>query len=128
MQKYSYMKEHFPTYKINEILQLKEFGKEINLKGWVRTKRGNKQVVFIAVNDGSIIHNIQVVADPAKFDEEFLKQITTGSSISVNGILVESPAQGQPVEIQAKRNTLIWNRRCCYLSITEKRTFSGISA
>ncbi|MEI6853367.1 MAG: asparagine--tRNA ligase, partial [Bacteroidota bacterium] len=96
------MKEQFPTYKIKELLQLKEFGKEINLKGWVRTKRGNKQVVFIAVNDGSIIHNIQVVADPAQYDEEFLKLITTGSSISVNGILVESPAQGQPVEIQAK--------------------------
>jgi asparaginyl-tRNA synthetase len=96
------MKEQFPTYKIKDLLKLKEFGKEINLKGWVRTKRGNKQVIFIAVNDGSIIHNIQVVADPAQYDEEFMKLITTGSSISVNGILVESPAQGQPVEIQAK--------------------------
>lgn len=96
------MKEQYPTYKIREILKSKEFGKEINLKGWVRTKRGNKQVIFIAVNDGSIIHNIQVVADPAQYDEEFMKLITTGSSISVNGILVESPAQGQPVEVQAK--------------------------
>jgi asparaginyl-tRNA synthetase len=102
LQKIFKMKEQFPTYKIRELLKLKEYGKEINLKGWVRTKRGNKQVAFIAVNDGSIIHNIQVVADPAIFDEELLKQITTGSSISVNGILVESPAQGQPVEVQAK--------------------------
>jgi asparaginyl-tRNA synthetase len=101
------MKEQFPTYKIRELLKLKEFGKEINLKGWVRTKRGNKQVVFIAVNDGSIIHNIQVVADPDKFDEELMKLITTGSSISVNGILVESPAQGQPMEIQAKEIQLL---------------------
>ncbi len=96
------MKQDLKSYKIKELLTLTDFGKEINLKGWVRTKRGNKQVVFIAVNDGTIIHNIQVVADPTQFDEELLKQITTGSSISVNGILVESPAQGQPVEVQAK--------------------------
>jgi len=96
------MKQDLKSYKIKELLTLAEFGKEINLKGWVRTKRGNKQVVFIAVNDGSIIHNIQVVVDPTQFDEEFLKQITTGSSLSINGILVESPAQGQPVEVQAK--------------------------
>jgi asparaginyl-tRNA synthetase len=96
------MKMDIPAYKIKELLTLKDYGKEINLKGWVRTKRGNKQVVFIAVNDGSIIHNIQVVVDPEQFDEDLLKQITTGSSISVNGILVESPAQGQPVEVQAQ--------------------------
>lgn len=76
-------------------------GTEINIKGWVRTKRGNKNVVFIALNDGSIIHTIQVVADPAKFDEETLKMINTGSCISVNGILVASQGQGQSVELQA---------------------------
>ena len=62
-------------------------GTTVNVKGWVRTKRGNKNVAFIALNDGSIIHNIQVVVDPAKFEEE-LKRITTGACISVNGKLV----------------------------------------
>ena len=96
------MTEQLPSYKIKDLLHSKDFGKKINLKGWVRTKRGNKQVAFIAVNDGSIIHNIQVVADLEQFDPELMKLITTGSGISVNGILVESPAQGQPVEIQAQ--------------------------
>lgn len=76
--------------------------KVINVKGWVRTKRGNKNIVFIALNDGSVIHNIQVVADPVNFDEELLNLITTGSCISVTGILVQSQGQGQNVEILAK--------------------------
>jgi asparaginyl-tRNA synthetase len=76
-------------------------GKTLNIKGWVRTKRGNKNVAFIAVNDGSIIHSIQVVADLANFDEETIKLITTGSCISVNGTLVESPGSGQAVEMHA---------------------------
>ncbi|MFO7998132.1 MAG: asparagine--tRNA ligase [Bacteroidales bacterium] len=80
---------------------------EINVKGWVRTKRGNKNVAFIALNDGSIIHNIQVVVDVQAFqNDELLRQITTGSCISVNGLLVESKGQGQPVEISATEITL----------------------
>lgn len=78
-----------------------EIGTIINVKGWVRTKRGNKNVAFIALNDGSIIHNIQIVVDLANFDEELMKKITTGACISVNGKLVESQGQGQSVEIQA---------------------------
>jgi asparaginyl-tRNA synthetase len=75
---------------------------DVNVKGWVRTKRGNKNVAFIAVNDGSVIHNIQVVVDVAAFqNDELLRQVTTGSCISVNGRLVESKGQGQPVEIMA---------------------------
>ena len=77
-------------------------GTTICVKGWVRTKRGNKNVAFLAVNDGSIIHNIQVVADPAKFEEE-LKRITTGACIGVEGKLVESQGSGQTVEVQAER-------------------------
>ena len=73
----------------------------INVKGWVRTKRGNKNVVFIALNDGTTIHNLQIVADTAGFDEETIKRITTGACISVNGILVNSQGGGQSVEIQA---------------------------
>ncbi len=87
--------------KISEALKLTCFGEEINVKGWVRTRRGNKNVSFVALNDGSIVHNIQVVIDVAKFGEEFLKPITTGACINVNGVLVESQGKGQAVEIQA---------------------------
>ena len=80
-------------------------GTTICVKGWVRTKRGNKNVAFIALNDGSIIHNIQVVADPAKFEEE-LRRITTGACIGVEGTLVESQGSGQAVEVQAERITI----------------------
>ena len=75
----------------------------INVKGWVRTKRGNKNVAFLALNDGSIIHNIQVVVDLPKFDEELLKRITTGACISVDGKLVKSQGSGQAVEVQAEK-------------------------
>jgi len=77
-------------------------GQDVIVKGWVRTKRGNKNVAFIALNDGSTINNIQIVCDIANFDEEVLKQITTGACISVKGALVESMGSGQAVEVQAK--------------------------
>lgn len=75
---------------------------EITVKGWVRTKRENKTIAFIAVNDGSIVHNIQVVVDVPNFDEKILKNITTGACLRVTGALVASAGSGQPVEIQAK--------------------------
>lgn len=87
--------------KISEALKLNSFGEEINVKGWVRTRRGNKNVGFVALNDGSTISNIQIVIDIAQFGEEFLKPITTGACINVNGKLVESQGKGQTVEIQA---------------------------
>ena len=87
---------------IKDLLQSTDFDREVNAKGWVRTKRGNKQVAFIALNDGSTINNIQVVIDIANFDEKLIKDITTGASLSVNGTLVKSMGQGQSVEIQAK--------------------------
>ncbi len=74
----------------------------INVKGWVRTKRGNKNVAFIALNDGSNINNIQVVVDLANFDEDLMRRITTGACLSVDGKLVRSMGQGQAVEIQAE--------------------------
>jgi asparaginyl-tRNA synthetase len=86
---------------VKELLGSKETGAMVLLKGWVRTRRGNNQVAFIAVNDGTIIHNIQVVAEMQSFPEELMKRITTGSSISVTGKLVESMGKGQRVEIQA---------------------------
>ncbi len=88
--------------KVKELLASKELGSDFVVKGWVRTKRGNKSVVFIALNDGSTISNIQVVANPEEYSEEVLKLVTTGSCIRVSGTLVESPASGQPVEIHAK--------------------------
>ena len=78
----------------------------VNVKGWVRTKRGNKNVAFIALNDGSTINNIQIVVDLAKFDEELLRRITTGACISVDGKLVKSQGAGQAVEVQAENIVL----------------------
>ncbi len=76
-------------------------GSTISVKGWVRTKRGNNAVAFIALNDGSIVHNLQIVADLQKFDPEMMKQITTGACLHVTGTLVESQGKGQVVEVQA---------------------------
>jgi len=86
--------------KVRALLSM-EPGKDVLAKGWVRTKRGNKQVKFIALNDGSTINNIQVVADTALISEDVLKAITTGASIGVTGKLVPSIGSGQAVEIQA---------------------------
>ena len=88
--------------KVADVLKSTGFGTIVNVKGWVRTHRSSKAVDFIAINDGSTIKNVQVVVDPAKFDDNVLKQITTGSCISVNGELVESQGAGQTVEIQCR--------------------------
>jgi len=87
--------------KIKDLLQSTDFGKEMHVKGWVRTKRGIKTIAFIALNDGSVINNIQVVVDITKFDKKTVKLITTGSCIGVTGILTGSQGKGQAVEIQA---------------------------
>ena len=89
--------------KIIDVLQSTEFGKEVCVKGWVRTHRSSKAVDFIALNDGSTIKNVQVVVDPSKFDEQLLKDITTGSCISATGTLVESQGAGQTSEVQATK-------------------------
>lgn len=88
---------------IKDALKRIDYGSEINVKGWVRTRRGNKNVSFIALNDGSTINNIQIVVDLTKFSDEELKNITTGSALSVCGVLTESMGQGQKVEIQATK-------------------------
>lgn len=87
--------------KIIDVLAREDYGAEVNVKGWVRTRRGSKSVNFIALNDGSTIKNVQIVADVDKFDEEVLKQTTTGACLSVTGTLVQSQGAGQNVEIQA---------------------------
>ena len=89
--------------KIADLLKSEDYDKIVNVKGWVRTRRGSKSVNFIALNDGSTIKNIQVVADVADFDEELLKQITTGACLSVDGKLVKSIGGGQNVEVQATK-------------------------
>ena len=88
--------------KIVDIFAPELIGNQVSVKGWVRTRRGNKQVQFVALNDGSTIKNIQIVFDMAKFDEEQLKPVTTGASIHVIGQLVESMGKGQTCEIQAE--------------------------
>ena len=87
--------------KIKELLKMQP-GQEVLAKGWVRTKRGNKQVKFIALNDGSTINNIQIVAEAELFNEDLMKKITTGASLGVRGQLVESLGSGQHVEIKAE--------------------------
>lgn len=94
--------EQIRRTKIVDILQCTNFGSTVNVKGWIRTHRSSKVVDFIALNDGSTINNVQIVLDPANFDEVLIKQLTTGACISVNGTLVESQGQGQNSEIQAK--------------------------
>jgi len=89
--------------KIKDLLVSNEIGSEINVKGWVRTKRGNKQINFIALNDGSTINNLQIVVDVPNFNENLLKKISTGAAISVVGEVLESQGSGQSVEIAAKK-------------------------
>ena len=88
--------------KVIDALQCTEYGKDINVKGWVRSHRSSKAVDFIALNDGSTINNIQIVVDPASMDAETLKNITTGACVSVVGQLVKSQGAGQTVEIQSR--------------------------
>lgn len=87
---------------VKDLLSSVEFDRVVNVKGWVRTKRGNNTIAFAALNDGSTIHHIQIVIDVQKFDEDLLKNITTGSCINVTGKLVKSLGKGQSVELQAE--------------------------
>ncbi|MDO4758852.1 MAG: asparagine--tRNA ligase [Rikenellaceae bacterium] len=91
------------TQRIVEILNSAAVDTDIVVKGWVRTKRGNKNVAFIALNDGSCMRNIQVVVDLQKISEESLKPITTGACLRVDGRLVSSLGAGQGVEVQAEK-------------------------
>jgi len=92
--------------KVIDVLKRQDYGNEVKVCGWVRTKRGSKSVNFIALNDGSTINNVQIVADSDKFDE-VLKNITTGACLCVSGTLTESIGSGQNVEIQANNIELL---------------------
>ncbi|WP_228236951.1 asparagine--tRNA ligase [Allomuricauda sp. M10] len=87
------------SYSIKELLEKQPVGDSVEVNGWVKTFRSNR---FIALNDGSTIHNLQCVVDFEKLDEAVLKQITTGSALKISGTLVESQGKGQSVEIQAE--------------------------
>ena len=135
--------EQIKRTKIKELLKLTSFGAQVCVKGWVRTKRGSKNVAFIALNDGSIIHNVQVVADREKIDDSILDRINTGASLSVIGELTESQGSGQNVEIiattievlgeanpdeyplQPKRHTLEFLREKAHLRF-RTNTFSAV--
>ncbi|KKT72088.1 MAG: asparagine--tRNA ligase [Bacteroidetes bacterium RIFOXYA12_FULL_38_20] len=94
--------------KINDLLKSEEYGKTVNVKGWVRTKRGSKNVAFIALNDGSTINNLQIVVDLVNdFKEEDLANIYSGASLSVDGEIIKSQGSGQSVEINAKKIELL---------------------
>lgn len=92
--------EKISRTKIIDLLKRTDLGATVNVKGWVRTRRGSKKINFIALNDGSTINNVQLVVDLESFDEELLKKITTGACLSVNGKLTESVGSGQNVEVQ----------------------------
>ncbi len=83
--------------KIKDLLSGSSLLQEVVAKGWVRTFRNNQ---FIALNDGSTIHNIQCVLELDAFAEEIIKRITTGAALSIKGTLVESQGKGQKYEIQ----------------------------
>jgi len=85
---------------IKEILKSAEVGQPVEIKAWVRTKRESKNAIFIALNDGSTLHNIQAVAEPGQFPEPTLRLITTGACLKVTGTLVESLGSGQAVEVK----------------------------
>ncbi len=129
--------------KIKDILQNEEAGKTVVAKGWVRTKRGSKNVNFIALNDGSTIHNLQIVVDVDSFDDSLLRNINTGAALSVTGELAESAGSGQKIEliateiellgkadpekypIQPKRHTLEFLRENAHLRF-RTNTFSAV--
>ncbi len=98
------MKEILRT-KVKDLLAM-QAGSDVLAKGWVRTKRGNKEIAFIALNDGSTIKNIQIVVDKNADTEPVLAQIGTGACIGVQGKLVESVGSGQAVEIKAEEITV----------------------
>ncbi|WP_290146661.1 asparagine--tRNA ligase [Paramuribaculum intestinale] len=88
--------------KITDLYSPGMIGKEVDVMGWVRTRRGNKHVQFVALNDGSTIRSVQIVFDMTLFSDDDLRPVTTGSAIHVKGLLVESQGRGQSCEVQAR--------------------------
>lgn len=130
--------------KIIDLLSTGKADEQVTVKGWVRTKRGNKHVNFVALNDGSTINNLQVVVNMEGTDEEVIKKVTTGAAIAVTGTLKESQGSGQSIEIhcetievlgaadpevyplQPKRHSLEFMREIAHLRF-RTNTFSAIT-
>ncbi|MCG8341179.1 MAG: asparagine--tRNA ligase [Cytophagales bacterium] len=91
--------------KIKKLLHTAPTGAKVCVKGWVRTKRTSKHVVFIALNDGSTIHNLQLVTEPSKISR--ITDITTGASLAVEGTIVSSQGGAQHIELQAEKITIL---------------------
>ncbi len=89
--------------KIADLIHSNDYGKVVNVKGWVRTKRSSKNVSFIALNDGSTIHNIQIVVDHQHIPEEAIQNVHSGASLSILGEIIKSQGSGQNVEINAQQ-------------------------
>lgn len=100
--------------RIIEILRAPQPGTEVTVKGWVRTRRDSKQVSFIAMNDGSMVGNLQIVADPATIDDATLRRVTTGACLAVSGRLVESQGKGQSFEVQAAHVEILGDADATY--------------
>ncbi|MBX7079083.1 MAG: asparagine--tRNA ligase [Nannocystaceae bacterium] len=96
-----------PRTRIVEVLQLQPPCAEVRVKGWLRTVRDSKQVVFLELNDGSSMGILQVVVDPSLPNIEDVRRLTTGSAVGVRGELVPSPAKGQTVELRATEVEII---------------------
>lgn len=88
--------------KIKSLLERNNIGEKVTIMGWVRTKRSNKNIAFIALNDGSTLQNYQVVADPSQITEETLRLVTTGACLKITGQVVASQGAGQSSELQAE--------------------------
>lgn len=95
---------------LKEIFKLEPDGRDLVVKGWVRTKRETKAAVFLELNDGSRLANMQCVFEvpqPGSDLAAALAKTGTGASVAVEGKLVASPASGQKVEIKARGLTVI---------------------
>ena len=92
---------------IKQILKSPNIDQELTISGWVRTRRGSKNVSFIALNDGSTIRNLQIVAESDIFNEEIIKKINTGACIRAKGLLKSSEGKEQSLEVLAKEITIL---------------------
>jgi len=112
--------------KIKKLLSVKPLGTDVLVKGWVRTKRDNKNIIFIAVNDGSTINNIQIVVSPADFDDQMLRDITTGHVLQLKEGWLNRMAKDRRSKLMQLKLSFMANRM---LKPTRfrKRTFNGIS-
>ena len=107
--------------KIVDIFREAPLGQTVSVMGWVRTRRGNKNVQFVALNDGSTVRNLQIVFDLNEFNEEQLKAVTTGSAIHVDGVLVESMGKGQSFEVQAKSLEVFCRKKVTHWSFCARK-------